>query len=200
MHNHEEHGHGGRGRGREGFPPPPFARGFRGGPGMGPRGQWGRGGAYFGGGPKAARGDVKAAILNLLAEQPMHGYQVIQEIDQRTDGGWRLSPGSVYPTLQALEDQGLITADVVEGKRIFSLTEAGREQLAEGSGGPLPWEQFMTGDDRANSNLPGTIKELVGAVVQIFHSGSPEQLEKAKAVLDDTKKKLYLILANVDEN
>jgi len=101
-HGHD-HDHGHRGR-------PPF------GPGFGP---FGFGGPFFGRGPKVGRGDVRAAILVLLAEEPMHGYQVIQELAERSGGVWRPSPGSIYPTLQLLEDEGLIRGTEEDGKRRF---------------------------------------------------------------------------------
>ena len=85
----------------------------------------GFGGPMFGRGPKVGRGDVRAAIIALLAEEPMHGYQIITELTERSGGVWRPSPGSVYPTLQVMEDQGLVTADKSEGRRVFSLTAEG---------------------------------------------------------------------------
>src|SRR5712691_12502137 len=104
---------------------PPF------GPGFGPWGP-GFGGPFFGRGPKVGRGDVRAAILALLAEDsPMHGYQVIQELTERSGGVWRPSPGSIYPTLQLLEDEGLVRSEEVEGKRVFHLTEAGTAEAAK---------------------------------------------------------------------
>src|SRR6266511_2215675 len=90
-------------------------------------------------GPKARRGDVRAAILAVLAEQPMNGYQIIQEIAERSGGVWKPSPGSIYPTLQQLEDEGLVTADAEVGRRTFTLTDEGRAYVAdhadEGSAG-----------------------------------------------------------------
>ena len=112
--------HGARGRHRRGWPPfdaPEFAAGF-GGPGG-----FGQG---FGPGRRAARGDVRAAILVLLAEKPSHGYQIIQELERRSEGAWRASPGSVYPTLQQLEDEGLVRAVEADGgRRVFELTDTG---------------------------------------------------------------------------
>src|SRR5438067_13394684 len=87
-----------------------------------------RRGRRGGPGRRARRGDVRAAALALLSERPMHGYEMIQELEERTDGVWRPSPGAVYPALQLLEDQGLVTADAGAGKRLFSLTDAGREE------------------------------------------------------------------------
>ena len=90
---------------------------------------FGPGGARRGG--RARRGDVRAAILALLGESPMHGYQIIQELETRSNGLWRASPGSIYPTLQLFEDEGLVSASEVDGKRVFQLTDTGRERLAE---------------------------------------------------------------------
>ena len=88
-------------------------------------------------GRRAGRGDIRAAILALLAEEPMHGYQIIQELAERTGGVWRPSPGSVYPTLQQLEDEELVRETASEsGKRVYELTDAGREQAAAA---PAPW-------------------------------------------------------------
>ena len=89
-------------------------------------------------GHRAGRGDVRAAVLALLDEEPMHGYQMIQELGERSGGAWTPSPGSIYPALQLLQDEGLVTAAETDGKRVFSLTEAGREQAAKRGDGPLP--------------------------------------------------------------
>src|SRR4029077_18858701 len=118
--------HGARDRHRRGWPPfdaGDFASGFGGPGGFG---------QHFGPGRRAARGDVRAAILVLLAENPSHGYQIIQELERRSDGAWRASPGSVYPTLQQLEDEGLVRAVEADGgRRVFELTETGREEAAK---------------------------------------------------------------------
>src|SRR6266567_4286449 len=117
-----------RKHGRHGGPFGPGGPGGFGGGGFGGGfGGWGGpfGPGGFGRGPKVGRGDVRAAILVLLTEGPMHGYQVIHELTDRSGGMWRPSPGSVYPTLQLLEDEGLVRSEEVEGKRIFQLTEAG---------------------------------------------------------------------------
>ena len=99
------------------------------GPGFGPR-HHDRGGR---GGRGGRRGDVRAAVLALLTERPMHGYEMIQELDQRTGGVWRPSPGSVYPTLQLLEDEGLIKSDEGAGRKAYTLTEAGQTEAHRGS-------------------------------------------------------------------
>src|SRR5437879_5471903 len=124
-------------------------RGMHGGGGGwrgGSRGPWGGWGPPFGpgGGPRARRGNVRAAIVALLAERPMHGYEMIQELEARTNGVWRPSAGSIYPTLQLLEDEGVVTSTESEGRRRYALTDAGRAE-AEGLQQP-PWEQFAEGD------------------------------------------------------
>ena len=104
-----------------------------------PRGRRHRHG-YGRGGPRARRGDVRAAALALLTERPMHGYEMIKEIEERTGGIWQPSAGSIYPTLALLEDEGLVRSEESEGKRRFTLTDEGREQ-AEARSGDSPWEQ-----------------------------------------------------------
>src|SRR5215208_2384573 len=124
-----------------------------------PFGQWGMfpgapfgppwwGGARTWRGPKARRGDVRAAILAVLAEQPMNGYQIIQEIASRSGGAWKPSPGSIYPTLQQLEDEGLVTADAQTGRRTFTLTDEGRTYVAEHADEvTAPWEAMTASAD-----------------------------------------------------
>src|SRR5215831_5958389 len=98
---------------------------------------YGRGGR---GGPRARRGDVRAAVLALLAERPMHGYEMIKEIEERSGGAWTPSPGSIYPTLQMLEDEGLISGQEIEGKRRFTLTDAGKAEQESRAGEETPWD------------------------------------------------------------
>ncbi len=179
---------GGRGRGRD------DAFGFGGGrhgafgPGFGP--------PMFGRGPKRGRGDVRAAILALLAEEPMHGYQIITELTERSGGVWRPSPGSVYPTLQAMEDQGLVTADKNEGRRVFSLTPDGRTVAEEAGEGPAPWEQAAKGANRSLVDLRGLIGEVAGAAMQVGRSGSEGQVKAVGEILADTRRRIYLVLAD----
>jgi DNA-binding PadR family transcriptional regulator len=147
-------------------------------------------------GGRRRRGDVRAAILALLDERPMHGYEMIQELEERSDGMWRPSAGSIYPTLQLLEDEGLIVGEEHEGKRRFTLTEAGREAAAKRSGDrPPPWEQAAEGAGDERQELFASIKQFAPAVVQITQVGTPDQAQRAKAILDDARKKLYAILA-----
>jgi len=177
------------------FDPADFARsqGWGGGHGWGPRGGhgWGpRGG-------RAARGDIRAAILVLLGEQPSHGYQIIQEVEARSGGTWRVSPGSVYPTLQQLEDEGLVRpADSESGRRVYELTEAGREEANRLSAGPAPWDEVAgaVGDDFVE--LRNLVLGLVAATWQVAHAGARPQLKQAKEILSDARRRLYLLLAD----
>ncbi|MEU7055791.1 PadR family transcriptional regulator [Streptomyces sp. NPDC046197] len=205
MHAHGfEHGHRHdgprRGRGgsegrRAAFGPfGPGGPGF-GGPGFGP-GPWGGRGR---GGPRgrARRGDVRASILALLKDRPMHGYEMIQEIAERSGGAWKPSPGSVYPTLQLLEDEGLIVSESEGGKKLFSLTEAGRTAADEGP--DVPWEEASRGIDwEALSEIRQAGFGLMEAFGQVWKTGSKEQREKALAVINEARKRLYLILADED--
>ena len=150
----------------------------------------------FGRGPKRGRGDVRAAILALLAEEPMHGYQIITELTERSGGVWRPSPGSVYPTLQALEDQGLVTADKTEGRRVFNLTAEGRALADDAGDGPAPWEQAARGANRSLVDLRGLMVEVAAAAVQVGRSGSEGQVKAVGEILADTRRRIYLVLAD----
>ena len=127
----------------------------------------------------------------------MHGYEMIQEIAERSGGAWRPSPGSVYPTLQLLEDEGLITSASEGGKKLFTLTDTGR---TEAEAGPeAPWEDAGRGVDwDALNEVRKVGGGLVEAFRQVWITGTPEQRDKALAVVNDARKKLYLILADED--
>ncbi|MGW5536581.1 PadR family transcriptional regulator [Streptomyces sp. NPDC004009] len=166
-----------------------------GGPGFGP-GPWGPRGR---GGPRgrARRGDVRASILALLKDGPRHGYEMIQEIAERSGGAWKPSPGSVYPTLQMLEDEGLIASASEGGKKLFSLTDSGRAAAEEGP--EAPWEEASRGVDwEALGEIRQAGMGLMQAFGQVWNTGTKEQRDKAVAVLNDARKKLYLILADED--
>jgi DNA-binding PadR family transcriptional regulator len=150
----------------------------------------------FGRGPKVGRGDVRAATIALLAEEPMHGYQIITELTERSGGVWRPSPGSVYPTLQALEDQGLVTADKSEGRRVFSLTDDGRAEADAAGDGPAPWEDAARGADRSLVDLRGLMFEVGAAIMQVGRAGSEQQIKAVGEILTDTRRKIYLVLAD----
>lgn len=143
--------------------------------------------------PRLGRRDVRAAILRLLTEQPMHGYQIIHEIEERSEGAWKPTPGSVYPTLQMLVDEGLLLAQEVDGKKNYSLTDSGKVE-AENSG-PAPWEASPDRDEARSRLLPKAGAKLAQAAVQVARSGTPEQVRDAIAVIDDARRKLYAILA-----
>jgi DNA-binding PadR family transcriptional regulator len=142
--------------------------------------------------PRMSRGDVRAAVIALLAEQPMHGYQIIGEIEQRSNGAWKPSAGSVYPTLQMLADEGLITAEESNGRKTYSLTEAGRAEADAAEDRPAPWESSA---GREHGALPKAGIELMQVAAQVGRTATPEQVTEAAAVLDEARRKLYGILA-----
>jgi DNA-binding PadR family transcriptional regulator len=188
---HESHhGHrGGRGpeaRGEFGAGPFGFSRG--GGPGGGPRGR----------GRRARRGDIRTAALLLLAEEPRNGYQIMQEVQERSGGVWSPSPGSVYPALQQLEDEGLISTHEGDGRKLFALTDEGRAVVAERPADrPAPWEQ--TGSAAGEAHELGRLMREVGfAFMQVMRTGSTGQMTRARDVLSATRRDLYRILADGD--
>ncbi|MBO0981816.1 PadR family transcriptional regulator [Microbacterium sp. SD291] len=151
-----------------------------------------------GGGSRMARGDVRTAVLSLLAERPMHGYQIINEIAERSGGSWKPSAGSVYPTLQLLADEGLIEAEEQNGRKTYSLTDAGRDVADESAEAPAPWESSNREGSRDNvrfAALPKAGVDLAAAAAQVGRSGSPEQVQQAIEVLDEARRRLYSILA-----
>ena len=179
------HGHGrGRHRGRRDF--------WFGGP-------MGIGGGPFGGrGPRARRGDVRQALLTLLAEEPRNGYQLMQEIERRSEGVWRPSPGSVYPALQQLEDEGLVRAEEADGRKLFHLTEAGRAAAAETSGEGAPWDVASESVDSDVWELFNVARQVGMAIFQIAQAGTAEQNAAAREVLNNARRSLYGILAEDD--
>jgi len=162
-----------------------------------PPGPWGHRGRGRGHG-RRGRGDVRAAILALLAERPMHGYEMIQELEARTGGVWRPSPGSVYPTLQLLEDEGLITGEEGEGRRRFTLTDAGRAE-AERQGQRAPWEEVTAGVDPAAWSLRDAIAQAAQAAWSVGAAGTEAQQSRALEILNDARRRLYAILAEDDQ-
>ena len=144
--------------------------------------------------PRMSRGDVRTAVLALLAEKPMHGYQIIQEIDERSGGSWKPSAGSVYPTLQLLADEGLITAEEAGGRKTYSLTEAGRIDADAASQSSAPWESTSRESGRKTA-LPKAGVELAQAAAQVARTGTPEQVQQAVEIIDDARRRLYALLA-----
>jgi DNA-binding PadR family transcriptional regulator len=178
-HGHGDgHGHGGSGA----FPPGPFGL-FN----------------MFRRGPRARRGDIRNGILALLVEQPRNGYQIMQELEQRSRGVWRPSPGAVYPALQQLEDEGLVTVDTSGSGRVFSLTDRGRKKAAaQASENDAPWESVS---DAAGSDIPEMfhlMKHVGAAALQVAQAGSAAQIAEARKILAQTRKALYRVLAEDD--
>ena len=145
--------------------------------------------------PRMGRGDLRAAVLALLAERPMHGYQIISEIAERSGGAWKPSAGSVYPTLQLLADDGLISAEESNGRKTYSLTEAGRAEAEASADRPAPWQTSSGRDPGTVGALPKAGIELAQAAAQVGRTGTPEQIKQAIEVLDDARRRLYSILA-----
>ncbi len=142
---------------------------------------------------RVRRGDVRSAILALLDDRPMHGYEMIQELEERTGGRWTPSAGSIYPTLQLLEDEGLVTAEEVDGRKVYSLTDTGKKEVPERTEGGRPWEQ---GDeDSPRFEVRSELFRTIGAAKQIARGDDDEQMTKAAEILKETRRKLYGILA-----
>jgi len=183
-------GHRGRGRGRGPRGGPEFNMPF--GPGF-PFG----GGPPFRRGPKARRGDIRTAALLLLAEQPRNGYQIMQEVEARSDGMWRPSPGSVYPALQQLEDEGLVCVTESDGQKLFELTDAGRAVVDERDGDAVPpWEEMTVGLGEERMEAAGMMREVALAFSQVMRAGSQAQITQAAKVLAETRRSLYRILGD----
>jgi DNA-binding PadR family transcriptional regulator len=174
-----------RGPDRPPFGPGAFGRGFPFGP------------SFPGGGRRAGRGDIRAAILALLAEQPMHGYQIIQELSERSGGAWRPSPGSVYPTLQQLEDEGLVRAVQTEaGRRVHELTDAGRAEAAATGRESAPWEDAAEERTGEVAGLRQLFAQVAAATWQVAQAGSVRQHAAAAEILRETRRRLYQLLAD----
>ena len=189
---------GGRGRRHMG-PGGPGRHGFRGpGPWAGPLfGGMPGGGPGFGRRRRASRGDVRTGALLLLAEEPRNGYQIMQELEERSEGLWRPSPGSVYPALQQLEDEGLIRSEETEGRRLYHLTDAGRTYVAERPEDErAPWETFSDNISDQHGETAALMRDVGMAFVQVLNAGSEAQVAEAGKVLAETRRSLYRILAD----
>jgi DNA-binding PadR family transcriptional regulator len=178
MSRHRHHGN------RAFFGPggPGFGPGF--GPPFGPRGR------------RAARGDVRAAVLLLLAEEPRNGYALMQEIEERSEGVWRPSPGSIYPALAQLEDEGLVEATKEGSGRVFALTDAGREHVeARREELGEPWKAVSGGFPKEAGELRDLMMQLGAAAMQVVHAGTAEQRKRAVDLLTEARRGLYRILS-----
>lgn len=147
-------------------------------------------------GPRTRRGDMKWALLSALSEGPGHGYELIQRIEERTGGRWRPSPGSVYPTLQMLDDGGLVRANQQDDKRVYEITEAGQAELATRTAevGGQPWMRD-TEEASTHGSFRHAIGRLVMAAKQVGMAGNPELVEQATEIIDEARRKLYRLLA-----
>jgi DNA-binding PadR family transcriptional regulator len=125
----------------------------------------------------------------------MHGYDLIRELEQRSGGAWRPSPGSIYPTLQLLEDEGLVTSEEQDGKRVYTITDAGRAELEERQqrGGGEPWEFGPLGEGLGQLREAGV--QLAAAAMQVARTGSEAQRARAAGILAEARKKIYALLA-----
>ena len=151
-------------------------------------------------GPRARRGDVRAAALALLAEEPMNGYQIIQAIAERSDDVWRPSPGSVYPALQQLEDEGLIRAEAADGRRAYQLTEEGRAYVeAHPEEVRAPWDVVAGSVGDTAIEMRNLIGQVGMAAFQVVSAGTESQVSQAREVLTDARKALYRLLAADDD-
>jgi DNA-binding PadR family transcriptional regulator len=181
---------GGRGRHRHGGFVPGTMGGF--GPfpfGSGPRGR----------GRKARRGDIRTAALLLLDEEPRNGYQIMQEVEERSEGVWRPSPGSVYPALQQLEDEGLIRSEEIDGRKLFRLTADGEAYVRErGEDKRAPWELMSDDISGQAAELGKLVREVAYAFAQLMRTGSEAQIAESRNVLVTARRDLYRILGDGD--
>src|SRR3954463_12656627 len=152
-------------------------------------------GEGFGRRRRMRRGDVRAALLVLLAEEPRNGDGLMQEIERRSDGAWRPSPGSVYPALQQLEDEALVRSEESDGRRVFALTDAGRAHVEENREAfGEPWADVGVG--AATIEMRDLLWQAGAAAMQVMHSGNEAQIARAQEVLAETRRSLYRILAD----
>jgi DNA-binding PadR family transcriptional regulator len=175
--------------------------------GFGPGGPFGGnpfGESPFGqGGPgrqRQRRGDIKFVLLELVKEQPRHGYELIKILEERSGGFYRPSPGVVYPTLQLLEDEGSMTSEMVEGKRVYTITDAGRKRLEEqeeswGPGFGPRWGRHHSQEMPHLMELHHTIRALSESVMQAARYGTPEQIQAVQAAIESANKQVHSILA-----
>ena len=160
----------------------------------------------FGRGPRRRRGNVRFAILTLLGEGPHNGYQMMQAIEQRSHGTWKPSSGSIYPTLQQLEDEGLVTAsEAAAGQsRTFELTKAGRAYVKDHAD-ELETDWDLDDDDNPWADNPRVelfmvFRQVAQATMQVAHAGGDKEIAEAKKLLGELRRKLYGILAELGDN
>jgi DNA-binding PadR family transcriptional regulator len=164
---------------------------FAGHPMRRPGVRWGGGRGGWGGGRRMRRGAIRTAILISLKDEPAHGYEVMRRLEEMSGGLWRPSPGSVYPHLQMLEDEGLVRSSEVDGSRTFTLTEAGRAEAEKAA--PL-WQESGEADDKIRA-LRVAVGQMASAAKQLAGAGEGSQIERGIAVIQRARKELYQILA-----
>ncbi len=190
--NEHDHDHNRRGRGGPIGGRRERGSGRRGRGGFGPDGSMGRG-------PRRGRGDVRTAALLLLLERPMHGYEMILEIRERSGEAWSPSPGAIYPTIQLLSDEGLITTQDEDGKKVSSLTETGQVAAQElASTKTAPWDEASHDAGEGAPSLRLAIHLLMMATKQVAMAGTDAQRKRATELLDETRRKIYALLASDD--
>jgi DNA-binding PadR family transcriptional regulator len=152
--------------------------------------------------PRRRRGDIKFILLSLIAERPQHGYELIKELEKRRGGFRRLSPGSVYPNLQMLEEGGYLTSAQVEDKRVYTITDSGQQLLHEHQSQAESTESTRESHEQANAEsaselvqLRQTLTTLNEAVAQLAQVGSPEQIKQGSERLDQLRREIYALLA-----
>ena len=156
-------------------------------------------GDVFGSGRRGAsvrRGEVRGLILSALRDKPMHGYELIQELEAQSGGRWRPSAGSVYPTLQQLSDEGLVIGEDIEGRRVYTITDAGRKLAAE-SDDRSPWTE--TDDDERTPDIRKLALQLAAAVMQVQRMGSPSAKREADKILTEARRKMYRLLSEDED-
>jgi DNA-binding PadR family transcriptional regulator len=146
-------------------------------------------------GPSVRRGEIRPLILAVLRQKPMHGYEVIQELEAQSGGRWRPSAGSVYPTLQQLADEGLVTSTEVDGRRTYTLSEDGQKVAAE-TGARSPWTES---EDDEQPDVMRLAMQLAAAVVQVQKMGSPHARSEATRILTETRKQMYRLLSEDED-
>lgn len=141
---------------------------------------------------RTRRGDIKYILLTLLAEQPQHGYELIKQLEARYGGFYRPSPGSVYPTLQLLEEGGYLTSEQIEGKRVYTITDSGRQLLADRD--PI---DLIDREDKSQQlmELKEAIADLGTAVMLVARSSNLERMSRVREMLNKVKREIYAILA-----
>ncbi len=163
-----------------------------------------RGGHEGGGRQRQRRGDVKFILLELLKDEPHHGYELIKALEERSSGFYRPSPGLVYPTLQLLEEEGNLTSTMINDKRVYTITDAGRQLLEQREGDETgnrrgPWGRGFNADMPQLKELQRNVMALMEVVMQAARYGNPEQIQAVQALLNKTNQDVHAILAKGTE-